>query len=290
MKILLLGPNGQLGSDMQRAAGEHRGVSIAPLPRAELDLTNLESIRAAIASRDFDVLVNCTGDHKTDDVEKNAQRATTINALAVREIARACHDKRRRLVHVSTDYVFDGSLGRPLREDDPPAPLNVYGSTKLMGEGLARASHDDVVIFRVASLFGVAGASGKGGNFVETMIKFGKEKGQLKVVADQTMSPGSTADIARAMLGAITKAVPAGTYHAANTGVATWHQFAARIIERAGVKAVVNPTTTAEFGAPAQRPMFSALDNAKLASWVGDIPRWEDALDRYLIAKGHRAS
>ncbi|MCC6660730.1 MAG: dTDP-4-dehydrorhamnose reductase [Phycisphaerales bacterium] len=289
MRILLLGPAGQLGTDLRAAAAAFPGVTIEPVPRSDLDVSQAGAIQPALASRSFDALVNCTSYHKTDEVEGNAQAAMTVNAFAVRELARACARASARFLHISTDYVFDGLSKRPYVESDPTGPLNVYGASKAMGEALARSVCNDLLIFRVASLFGVAGASGKGGNFVETMIRFGKEKGQLRVIGDQFMSPTGTAEVARLILLSLTKRVPPGTYHAVNSGRASWFEFASRIIERAGVSAAVESIPATAFPLPAQRPAFSVMDNTKLAALVGPIPHWHDALDRYLRAKGHRA-
>ncbi len=174
MRILLLGATGQLGSDLVRLAVEEiAGCDITPWTRAQLDVERVDSIRGVLATRDFDVLINCTSYHKTDEVEQEAQRAFAVNARAVQVMAETCREKGARFVHMSTDYVFDGSRQSPYREDDAPAPLNVYGASKLMGEALARVAHEDTLIFRLASLFGVVGSRGKGGNFVETMIRLG---------------------------------------------------------------------------------------------------------------------
>jgi dTDP-4-dehydrorhamnose reductase len=290
MRILLLGPGGQLGTDLRAAASSFPGMMIEPVTRADLDVAQVAGIGPALASRQFDALVNCTSYHKTDEVESNAQTAMAVNAFAVRELARACAKAGARFLHISTDYVFDGLSKRPYREDDPTGPLNVYGASKAMGEALARAACDDLLIFRVASLFGVAGASGKGGNFVETMIRVGKEKGQLRVIGDQFMSPTGTAEVARLVLLALTERIPPGTYHAVNGGQASWFEFASRIISRAGVNATVEPIPATAYPLPAQRPAFSVMDNTKLAAKVGPIPHWHDALDHYLRAKKHVAA
>ena len=207
MRVALLGPNGQLGRDIL-CAHEKSGESfdLIPLAREKLDVAAPATVERVLSDLDFDVLVNCTGYHKTDEVEDNAVLAFAVNAHAVQAMARVCAAKRARLVHVSTDYVFGGDVERskPLCEEDATAPVNVYGASKAMGETLARLASDDVVILRVASLFGVAGASGKGGNFVETMIRAGREKGALRVVDDQTMSPTSTADVARVIVRMLT--------------------------------------------------------------------------------------
>jgi dTDP-4-dehydrorhamnose reductase len=288
VKVAVLGASGQLGHDICRLAPVIApALTLLPLNQSDLDVLELARIPAVLDGHDFQALINCTSYHKTDEVESNAQQAVAINAFAVRAMARVCAARRARFIHISTDYVFDGRAARPYREDDPIGPLNVYGATKAMGESLARLACDDTLILRVASLFGIAGASGKGGNFVETMIRLGREKGHLKVIADQHMSPTATADAARMILDALARRIPAGTYHTVNSGRASWFEFAARIIERAGVPATVEPIPATAYPLPAQRPAFSVLDNSRLASLLGPIPRWTDALDRYLRDKGH---
>ena len=162
-----------------------------------------------------------------DEAEDSASAALAVNAHAVQAMARVCAARRPRLLHVSTDYMFGGDHARqhPLREDDPTAPINVYGASKAMGETLARLACDDVVIRRVASLFGAAGTGGRGGNFVETMIRAGREQGSLRVVDDQTMSPTATVDVARVVVRILAEGPP-GLYHVVNTGAATWFDFA----------------------------------------------------------------
>jgi dTDP-4-dehydrorhamnose reductase len=290
MRILLLGPNGQLGSDIRAAASSNsRDIEIVPVDRATVDLSDLDAATGVIRGFRFDALVNCTGYHKTDEVEGNAPLAFAINAHLVRRLADICAEKKARLVQVSTDYVYGGQNKRaPLSEEDGCAPVNVYGASKLMGEALALSSGADVLIARVASLFGVAGSSGKGGNFVETMIRFAKEKGRLSVVADQWMSPTATADIAEALLGLLAADAPKGVWHVVNSEAATWHQFAARIVERSGIEADVTAVDSSQFPTVAKRPPYSVLDNGKIAKALRPMRPWQDALDDYLVRKGHR--
>ena len=293
MRVLLLGPNGQLGQDLllaHRKSGEPFGLQA--LGRDRLDLAEPEVVESVLERMEFEALANCTGYHRTDEVEDNATDAFTVNAHAVQAMARVCARKGARFVHVSTDYVFGGDRARrrPLREDDPTAPVNVYGASKAMGETLARLESDDVVVLRVASLFGVAGASGKGGNFVETMIRAGRERGALRVVDDQTMSPTATEDVARVMVRMLRDGCPPGLYHVVNAGSATWFEFAREIVRRAGVEAEVAPCATSEYPVRAARPAYSVLDNAKVSAAFGALPPWQDALDRYLRAKGHVAA
>ena len=290
MKALLLGPNGQLGTDI-RSANDRRGepIQIQSVGRAQIDLSNVDAAVSALRDLKFDILINCSSYHKTDEVEANAQQAFTINAHLVRRLSELAADKHARFFHVSTDYVFGGQQHRlPLSEDAPKAPVNIYGASKAMGEDLALLNGGDTVVVRVASLFGVAGASGKGGNFVETMLRLAKEKGELRVVADQTMSPTSTADVADAMIDLVLAKAQSGIWHIVNSGTATWFEFAERIISDANVKARMIPLKTEQFPTPAARPRYSALDNAKFSKAIHALRPWQDALKDYLLAKGHR--
>ena len=289
MRTVLLGPNGQLGNDIQAAnvkSGE--SLSIVPVSRSTLDLSDLDAASQFLNRLEFDCLINCSSYHKTDEVERNAQAAFTINAHLVQRLGEICLRKKARLVHISTDYVFGGQPKRsPIPESDCKMPINVYGASKAMGEDLALMTGADVLIVRVASLFGVAGASGKGGNFVETMIRMGREKGTLRVVSDQLMSPTATADIAQAIVTMIRRKVPPGLWHAVNFGSASWYDFAAQIIAQTKVAANVIPVATAEYPTIAKRPPYSVLDNSKLVTAIGPIRPWQDALNAYLVAKGY---
>ena len=292
-RALLLGPHGQLGHDVRRAHAESgETIELIPLPRDRLDVSREGMVERVLGELRFDALVNCAAHTRVDEAEGNASAAFAVNAHAVRAMARVCAAKRARLLHISTDYVFGGDHARqsPLREDDPTAPLNVYGASKAMGETLARLACDDAVILRVASLFGVAGTGGRGGNFVETMIRAGRERGSLRVVDDQTMSPTATADVARVVIRMLAKGCPPGLYHVVNAGSATWFDFAREIVRRAGVEAVVSPCATGEFAVRAERPRYSVLDNSKVTAALGAMPAWQDALERYLRARGHARS
>lgn len=285
MRIALFGANGQLGSDLVALAAR-RGLDLTPVTRAQLDAADPAASFDGLA---FDVAINCVAATRVDDCETDPAPAVAVNAHFAGRLAKACAAKGARLVQVSTDYVYGGQPERtPLTEDVGRAPVNVYGATKALGEDLARLEHDDVIVARVASLFGVAGASGKGGNFVETMIRLGKARGRLTVVDDQIMSPTASWDAGEAILDLIAALAPAGVYHVVNTGVANWRDFARDIIAKAGVAAEVVPIPTSQFPTPARRPPYSALSNAKLEAAIGRaMPPWTDALDRYLAAKGH---
>lgn len=284
-RIALFGANGQLGSDLVTLAGQ-RGLDLLPVTRARIDAADPE---AGLDDLAFDVAINCVAVTRVDDCEKDPAPAVAINAHFAGRLAKACATRSARLVQVSTDYVYGGQTQRaPLSEEVGRAPVNVYGATKALGEDLARLEHDDVLVARVASLFGVAGASGKGGNFVETMIRFGKARDRLTVVDDQVMSPTASWDAGEAILDLIGARAPAGVYHVVNSGAASWCDFAQAIIRKAGVAAEVAPIPTSQFPTPARRPPYSALSNARLEAVIGrPMPHWTDALDRYLAAKGH---
>jgi dTDP-4-dehydrorhamnose reductase len=291
MKILLLGSTGQLGSDILLANKKRYLLDIQVLTRDDLDLSEKKNIKNKLLQLSFDVLINCTSFSNTMLAESNPYMAFAINSQGVKEIAKACKEKNARLVHISTDYVFgDNPNKKFLTELEPPAPVNIYGASKLMGESLVKISLDDYLIFRVASLFGLAGTSGKGGNFVETIIRLGTEERMLNVVFDQIMSPTSTADIADVILKAILQRIPVGTYHAVNTGRSSWYEFAKIIIKKTQLNVTVKPVSALSYDSTIQRPSFSALDNGKLSRLVGPIRFWEEALDDYLIEKGHIAS
>lgn len=289
MTIAILGPHGQLGGDLCDVLKE-RGKAYSPVDRLVLDVSDPQAVTTALAGLEFDTLVNCTSYHKTDEVEDQPAKAIAVNAHAVEAMAKAAALKGARFVTISTDYVFGGDVGRaePLDETAAVAPVNVYGLSKCYGETLARLAYPDTLVFRVASLFGVRGASGKGGNFVETMIRLAKERGKLTVVSDQKMSPTSTRTIAECIVSFLESSSPPGVYHCVNSGEATWHQFAQRIVERCGLDVEVTPCFASQFPTRARRPSYSVLDNTKLTRILGPIAPWEEALDVYLRAKGHR--
>ena len=290
LRALLFGPNGQLGHDIRRAhAQSGEAIDLIPLARDKLDVVMRERVEEVLGGLDFDALVNCAACTRVDEAEDNASLAFTVNAHAVKAMARVCAAKRARLFHISTDYVFGGDpvRQRPLGEHDPMAPVNVYGASKAMGETLARLESDDVVVLRVASLFGVNGSGGKGGNFVETIIRAAKAERTLRVVDDQTMSPTATADVARVVMRMLAQGCAPGLYHVVNAGSATWFDFACEILRRARVGAGVTPCATGEYPARAERPRYCVLDNAKVSADFGTMPAWQDALERYLRAKGH---
>ncbi len=290
-RVVLLGPDGQLGHDVRRAhaaAGDR--FDLQALRRADLDIAVPGEIEHVLGDRRFDVLVNCAAYTGVDAAEDDAASAFAVNAHAVRSLAAVCAARKARLIHISTDYVFGGDAARkrPLPEDAPVAPVNVYGESKALGETLACEAHDDVVVVRTASLFGAAGIGGRGGNFVETIIRDGRDSGSLRVVDERTMSPTSSADVARVLIRMVTEGCAAGCYHVVNSGSATWFEFARAIVRGAGIEATVTACPASEYFSRAARPRYSVLDNSKAAAVFGAMSSWQEALDRHLHLRGHR--
>ncbi|MFC0213238.1 dTDP-4-dehydrorhamnose reductase [Paenibacillus chartarius] len=284
-RILLLGAGGQLGQDLQEVFLTDLGYEVVPVGREELDMERPEMVGHFLKQQSFDVLINCSSYHRTDECEDYPLKSFTVNSIAVAELAKACNRQGRLLFHVSTDYVFSGQKDEPYLEADATGALNIYGISKAAGEQAVAAYHDKYFIFRVSSLFGKAGASGKGGNFVETMIRIAQEGKPISVVADQIMSPTHTLDIARAMKAFLDQDVQAyGTYHCCSTGSCSWYEFAVEILRQAGIPAEVSPVPAANYVTKAKRPAYSVLNNEKLQA-VFKMPKWKTALTEYLTRK-----
>jgi dTDP-4-dehydrorhamnose reductase len=283
MRIAVLGALGQLGRDLcPKLAGE-----IVPLTRAEIDLARPETIDPGLAAVKPAVVVNCAAYNFVDKAETEPEPAFAVNAWGVRELARQCQAMGCKLVHVSTDYVFglDEFRTRPISEDDPPGPVSVSGLSKLAGEYFARSICDRHLVVRTCGLYGVWGTGGKGGNFVETMLRVAGQGKPLKVVHDQRCTPSFTADVAEAIARLIA-ADAAGPFHVTNAGDCTWYELAAEIFRQSGTSADLSPTTTAAYGSPARRPAYSVLSCEKLKTVGVPSPRpWQEALAAYLAER-----
>jgi dTDP-4-dehydrorhamnose reductase len=280
MRIAVIGARGQLGSDL---VGQLDG-EVIPLTRADVDLDRPETIAPALAATRPDVVVNCAAYNFVDRAESEPDAAMRVNAWGVRELARACRDRSCRLVHFSTDYVFglDEDRSTPFGEDDPPGPVSVYGLSKLAGEYLVRAASQENLVIRTCGLYGVRGSGGKGGNFVETMLRLAGQGKPVRVVADQRCTPTYTVDLAVAVADLIRRGCR-GLYHVTSSGDCTWCEFAAEIFCQSGLTVDLSPITSAEYAAPARRPRYSVLSMRKLHDGGGSpLPDWRDALRRYL--------
>ncbi|GAO40318.1 dTDP-4-dehydrorhamnose reductase [Sphingomonas changbaiensis NBRC 104936] len=271
--ILVTGGTGQVGTAL-RQLGSRFGVEIVAPGREELDLTSPASIEAAIGSREWSAVLNCAAYTAVDKAESDAEGAYAVNAVAPELLALATGARGLRLLQVSTDYVFDGSKSDFYIEDDPVAPLGVYGASKEAGERGVRGANPDHIILRTAWV-----VSPWGHNFVKTMLRLGAERKQLRVVADQRGCPTSAIDIADALLTIATERGPAGTYHFVNAGEASWCELARFVFDRAGMDVDVEAITTDDYPTPAKRPANSRLSTDKLQATFGIRPRpWQDAV------------
>jgi dTDP-4-dehydrorhamnose reductase len=281
MKVLLIGANGQLGSDLVRTLAD---VDLVPLTHQDVDICEPVGLREMVRHHTPDVVINTAAYHKVDECETNIERTFAVNTYGVRNLALACKERDCALLHMSTDYVFGGDAARrkSYTETDLPGPINVYGIAKLTGEYFVRYILERYWIVRSQWLYGVAGASGKGGNFVELMLRLAREGRDIKVVDDQTGSPTYTVDLAH-KIAQLVRTEHYGLYHITNAGACTWYQFACKIWELADLSPNAEPTTTAAFGAVATRPAYSVLDNAALrALGLDEMRSWEEALAAYL--------
>ena len=284
MKIAVLGAAGQLGRDLcPRLAtlGE-----VIPLSRADLDLAQHDTIAPALYALRPDVFVNCAAYNFVDKAETELGAVSAVNAGGVADLARHCRDIGAKLVHFSTDYAFGRDQARitPYTETDEPGPVNYYAACKLDGETFVLNKPNNLVI-RTCGLYGVWGSGGKGGNFVETMLRLAGEGKPLRVVNDQRCTPSYAVDVADATVALIQRDAT-GLFHVVNSGDCTWYEFAAEIFRRSGLKPDLTPITSAEFGAAAKRPAYSVLSTAKLTALLGSPLRaWQDALAAYLAER-----
>lgn len=271
--ILVTGGTGQVGTAL-RQLGPNFGVEIVAAGRDELDLTTPASIERAVGSRKWAAVINCAAYTAVDKAESEPDAAYAVNAVAPELLALATAARGVRLLHVSTDYVFDGTKAGFYTEDDPVAPLGAYGASKEAGERGVRAANPDNVILRTAWV-----VSPWGHNFVKTMLRLGAERKQLRVVDDQRGCPTSAIDIADALLAIATKGGPTGTFHFVNAGEASWCELARFVFARAGLDVAVEAIGTADYPTPAKRPANSRLSTDKLQATFGIRPRpWQDAV------------
>jgi dTDP-4-dehydrorhamnose reductase len=281
MKVAVIGSTGQLGSDLVKVFED-----VIPLTHKDIEVTDLSSCET-LKELKPDVVINTAAYHKTDECEENVEKTFLVNSVGARNVALICREIDAIYIYISTDYVFDGAKDEPYTENDMPNPINVYGVSKYAGEILTRYICDKYYIIRLSSLFGVAGASGKGGNFVETIIKKADAGDELNVVNDIRMSPTYTKDAAAAIKKIIYNKLPYGIYHVTNDGYCTWYEFAKAIFEITGIDAKLNPTTSDKYPTKARRPKNSALSISKIKSYGINMIYWKDALKNYLKEKGH---
>lgn len=280
MKYAVIGAAGQLGRDLcPRLSGE-----VVPLTRTEADLTKPDLVKTTLAQLRPDVVINCAAYNFVDKAESELSDAFAVNAFGVRDLAVICRDLGCIFVHFSTDYVFglDGLRRTPWSETEAPGPVSAYGLSKLTGEYFVRSICPRHFVIRTCGLYGVWGSGGKGGNFVETMLRVAGQGKPLRVVADQICTPSYTVDVAIAT-SALIATERFGLYHITNAGSCSWYELAATIFESTKVKADLTAITSAEFGALARRPSYSVLAHDALKAANVAPPRaWQTALTAYL--------
>ncbi len=281
MKILLIGANGQLGTDLLRVF-RAAGHNVLPFTHAQIEVSNSQRVSDVIEEAQPEIVLNTAAFHKVEECERKPDLAFQVNGSAVMNLALVCKRADAVLVHFSTDYVFGGySQNTPYEVDDRPAPLNVYGVSKLVGEHLMAFTGGRYFVIRTCGLYGTAGSRGKGGNFVENMLKKAMAGEPIRVVEDQVLTPTYTADLAEAVC-KLVSTDRFGLYHLSSEGQCSWYEFTRGILQCAGIPAKLAPVKTSDFFSPVKRPAYSVLSKAKFRSLGLSIPSWEDALPRYL--------
>jgi len=285
-KVLLLGANGQLGTDITKVFSRSE-IELTGLTRAEFDADRENPLTALAGYGDHDYLINCIAYHKVDQCEENRAQSISINGTLVMALAKFCTLNDLTFFHISTDYVFDGTRKEPYTENDTPLPINVYGESKLLGESHIRAFAHKGFVFRVSSMFGSKESDDPNINFVEKMVHAARRGEALRVIDDQIMSPTHARDVARAIRFFIQNDVTDyGIYHACNTGQCAWYEFARAIFEQSDLRADLSPITYTEFHTRAPRPQYCSMDNSRLRQYYPMKP-WREALSEYLTLKGY---
>ena len=275
LEILVTGADGQLGRSLRHlgAAGANRYTFTDV---AELDITDADAVRRQFGEHRYDVVINCAAYTNVERADAEEEAADRLNRLAVRHLAEAAAAAGATLIHISTDYVFDGHASTPYTEEAAPGPLNAYGRTKLAGEEEIAATGCRALIFRTAWLY-----SEFGGNFLKTMLRLTAEKEHINVVADQIGTPTYARDLAAAIFAILKQGIVPGIYHFSNEGVISWYDFTKAIHRIAGITdCKVRPLHTEEYPTPAARPHYSVLDKTKIKeTYHIEIPYWEDSLE-----------
>lgn len=285
--ILLIGANGQVGQELKMCLTGIGGFDVVGVTRAEVDLSQVDTLEDAITKYNPVLIINAAAYTAVDKAETDIELAQAINGTVPGILGEIAATRKIFLIHISTDYVFDGSKNQPYQPDDPTNPLGVYGQTKLAGEKAIQAVCSQYIILRTAWVYGNCGKS----NFVKTMLRLGKEREEVRVVADQIGTPTWSKDIAQAIAQLIPLLKPelSGIYHYTNSGVASWYDFAVAIFKEARqlnydlkIQRIV-PITTQEYPTPARRPAFSVLDCRKINDLLGNYPpHWQQQLGKML--------
>ena len=275
IKVLLVGSEGQLGLELQKQL-QNKSLEYFSLDLPEFDITNLEMVIKKFIKEKPDLIINCAAYTDVDGCENNIETAYKVNALGAKNLAIAAEKVGTKLVHISTDYIFNGQGEEPYKEYDDSDPQTVYGQSKLLGEKFVQQFSSKFFIFRTAWLYG------EGNNFVKTMLRLAGENDELNVVNDQIGSPTSTVDLARAIIN-LMETEHYGLYHATCEGQCSWYDFAKKIFEIKNIDIKVNPVSSDQFKRDAERPKYSVLDNYMLKLIdKNNFKHWEESLKDYL--------
>lgn len=281
MKAIVIGANGQLGNDLTEELSG-RGWNVTGLTHGDIAVEDPAAVFKAIQAVRPDVVFNTAAFHVVPKCEEEPLRAFQVNALGALNVTRACAEVGTRVVYYSTDYVFDGEKRAPYTEDDGPNPLNIYAGTKLLGERFTLNYGKDNLVLRVCGLYGKVPCRAKGANFVTTMLKAAREKREVRVVKDETLSPTSAREAARKSLDLL-DAGGTGLFHLVSEGHCSWYEFARVIFDTLGLTTPLVPVPASEFPSSVRRPSYSALDNRRLrTTGLSPMPEWRDSIVRFL--------
>lgn len=288
MRVAVVGANGQLGTDVVRAFRD-AGDEVFALTHQDIEITDLDSVCRMLDPLEPQILVNTAAMHHVETCEHEPERAFAVNALGPRNLARAARHLKAVLVHISTDYVFDGCKASPYQETDLPRPLNVYGNTKLAGEYFVRCTLDEHFVLRTSALYGDSPCRGKGGlNFVELMLKLAQERRELRVVDSEFVTPTYTLELAK-QITVLSRTQSFGLYHATAEGGTSWFAFAQAVLAGRGDTVGLSPAAPGEFPAKVARPAYSVLDNAALKKiGMNVFQEWQSGLLEYLSSMSMR--
>ena len=280
MKVVVLGANGQLGSDLV-AEFDAAGHEVVSLTHQNLAVEDLESTRRALETARPDIVLNTAAFHNVPQCESEPAQAFAVNAVGTSNVAQLCAELGAVHVYYSTDYVFDGLSEQPYREDDLPRPLNVYAASKLAGEHLA-GKYDRSLVVRISGIYGRVPCRAKGGHFISTMVRLAREKPEVRVVTDEILTPTPTLVIARHTLQLLEAGIY-GTFHLTCEGSCSWYEFAREIFARLSLGTPLLPAKVSDFPSPVQRPHYSVLDNRRMReAELEPLPHWRPALHEFL--------
>ena len=286
MRVALIGANGQLGCDITRVLN---GSDLISLAHSDIEITDFKLMADVLSEHKPDIVINTAAYHRVDDCETNLEKAFSVNALGARNLALYSKENKICLMHISTDYVFDGKKTSPYVESDLPDPLNAYGVSKLAGEHFVRSITDEHFIVRTSGLYGIHKCRAKGGNFIDTMVKLSQEQDVIRVVDDEVLTPTYTLDVAY-QIRELIETGAYGTYHITNQDQCSWYEFASKIFELMDIQVNLERITADEFRSPARRPSYSVLENKALKDIGIDRMRdWDDALNAYLQRRAKRS-